>query len=855
MNPHPSPSRAWWKRTALPVLLAAMAITATPAGAQTSGTSKPGAEPAMNHDYPVHPIPFNEVRLTDTFWLPRLKTQREVLVPHAFDQTERGVLHLKAAADHLAGKPVDHRPHRYIDSDLYKVMEGAAYLLQLERDPELEAKMDRIVGIIAAAQADDGYLYPSHITGVGSAEHMMGDRPYAYVVHSHELYNMGHLYEAAVAYYQATGKDALLKVAEKNAQHVNRVFFEGDPNYNDGRPVNQAPGHQEIELALVKLYRVTGNDLYLAMADRFLDIRGETYRPEGEGVMSPTYAQQHLPVEQQTEAVGHAVRAAYQYAAMADVGALTDDEAYGRALDAIWQNIVDTRMHITGGLGAMHGIEGFGPEYVLPNADAYNETCAAVGNVMVNYRMFLLHQDARFLDVAEVALYNNVLAGVNLEGNRFFYVNPLEADGHHPFNHGAAGRVEWFGTACCPTNLARLIPQVGGMVYAHRDDALYVTFYVGSETTVPLAGGPVAVKQQTQYPNDGTIRLTLAPERARHFALKLRIPTWTGDRFVPGSLYRYLDASAAPRVVRVNGQPVEAPVEKGFAVVERTWQPGDEVELVLPMPVRFNASDARVEANRDRVAVTRGPLVMAAEEADNGVVQRLVVPQIPQASEVQVDSLAITENHTVVSVRLPGAALERDSLTPATIRLIPYYAWNNRGNASMTVWMPRRPEMVTYFDGERVVGGRYGAVHASHTYGDDTVAAVADGRRPRRSRDTSIPRWTSWPQRGQPQWVSIELPEDRPIRSVGVYWYDDGRGVQLPAGWTLEVRSGGQWHPFELYVTDSYQVEPDRYNVVHPAAPVAAEAIRINVVPREDAAVGILDVDVQFEGDAPTGDR
>ncbi len=663
----------------------------TPVVANQSGESTHQSGDHALREHPLKPVPFSAVTLTDSFWLPRLQTQRNVLVPHAFTQTEPGVAHLQAAADFLAGKSAkDHRPHRYIDSDLYKVMEGAAYLLQLERDPVLEAQMDRIVDIIAAAQKEDGYLYPSHITGVGTAKDMMGDAPYQYVVHSHELYNMGHLYEAAVAYAQATGKDKLLKVAEKNAQHVNRVFFEGDPNYNDGQPVNQAPGHQEIELALVKLSHATGNPLYMEMADRFLKIRGRTYRPEGEGVMSPTYAQQHLPVVEQTHAVGHAVRAAYMYAAMADVGGMAGNEKYAEALDAIWHNIVDTRMHITGGMGAVHGIEGFGPEFVLPNADAYNETCAAVGNVLVNYRLFLLHEDAKYLDVAEVALLNNVLAGVNLAGNRFFYVNPLEADGEHPFNHGAPGRVDWFGTACCPTNLARLIPQISGMAYAHRDDTLYFTFYVGSETTVESAGGPVAIKQETNYPNDGKVRITLHPEKPRHLAVKLRIPTWTGDRFVPGDLYKYAEPAEALWTVSVNGEAIEADVERGFAVIERQWHPGDVVELNLPMPVRFNTCDERVEANRDRVAITRGPLVMAAEEVDNGPVQRLWVEQFPAAELRTAGSTQITPDHTAVSVCFPIATMSGGEVGRTSISMIPYYAWNNRGNGSMIVWLPRK---------------------------------------------------------------------------------------------------------------------------------------------------------------------
>jgi DUF1680 family protein len=308
-------------------------------------------------DYQLTPIPFNQVDLADDFWLPRLKTQKEVLVPFALDKTRPAVENLEKAGQFLKGDTTDLPfPHRYISSDLYKVMEGAALLLMENPDPALEARMDSIIDIIASAQKEDGYLYVAHTTGV-SKDHDhwggggMGDKPYSFVLHSHELYNMGHMYEAAIAYYQATGKDQWLKVAEKNAQHINRVFFEGDPNYNDGQPVNQAPGHEEIELALVKLYRVTGNQLYLEMAQKFLDIRGKTYVPDGEDYLSPTYAQQHKPVAEQEEAVGHAVRAAYLYSGMADVGALTGTDAYNEALDKIWHNIVDTKMHITGGLG------------------------------------------------------------------------------------------------------------------------------------------------------------------------------------------------------------------------------------------------------------------------------------------------------------------------------------------------------------------------------------------------------------------------------------------------------------------------------------------------------------------------
>jgi hypothetical protein len=654
-----------------------------------------GASGAEQRDYPLVPLPFNEVTLADEFWLPRLKTQVKVTVPHALKETEPAVENLRRCGNFLRGRggPLPF-PHRFISSDLYKVMEGAAYLLTIERDPALEKRMDEIIGIIAQAQKDDGYLYVAHICGVAKPREM-GETPYSWVVHSHELYNMGHMYEGAVAYYRATGKDAWLKVAEKSARHIQKVFFEGDPNYNDGKPVRQAPGHQEIELALCKLYRVTGNRLYLDMAKRFLDIRGVTYRPEGEGVMAPTYAQQHEPVVHQSRAVGHAVRAAYMYAGMADVSALTGDLAYANALDRIWHDIVDTKMHITGGLGAVRGIEGFGPEYVLPNKEAYNETCAAVANVFFNFRMFLLHQDARYFDVAEVALLNNALAGVSLKGDTFFYVNPLEADGKTPFNHRAAGRSAWFGCACCPSNIARLIPQVSGMMYAHTDSGVYVTLYGSNRTRIGLTGGTVAIEQTSRYPFSGRVDLLMTPERPQAFSLRLRIPTWAQEKFVPGGLYRYVTRPVEKWTITVNGRPVDAPLEKGFAVIDRRWQAGDTVRLDLSMPVQFTTCLEKVEANVGRVAVTRGPLVYCAEEVDNsGPVQRLFIPEIPAADLLKTAVIREGPLEGVVSVSAPAKEVSGGggAVKDVTVTLVPYYAWNNRGEKSMIVWLPREAE-------------------------------------------------------------------------------------------------------------------------------------------------------------------
>lgn len=793
------------------------------------------------------PVSFEQVTLNDHFWLPRLHTQKETLVPFSLDKTAPAVENLNRTAHYLETGKGELLPlPRYVASDLFKVMEGAAYLLTISRDEGLEQRMDSIIGIIARAQCADGYLYelftaPSKKKPTWGA----GDRPYSFVVHSHELYNMGHLYEAAVAYYRATGKRTLLDVAEKNAQHVNRVFFEGDAKYNDGRPVNQAPGHQEIELALVKLHRATGNPLYLQMAKKFIDIRGVTYRPDGTGVMAPDYAQQHLPVREQRTAQGHSVRAMYLYSGMADIVANLGDTTLVPALEAIWHDIVDRKMHINGGLGAVPGIEGFGPAYVLPNRDTYDETCAAVGNVMFNYRMFLASAEAKYVDVAEVALYNNVLAGVNMEGNRFFYVNVLEADGRKAFNHGRAGRSPWFGTACCPSNMARLIPQVPGMIYSHTDDDIFCAFYASSTTEVPLANGAVKMSQQTEYPFDGRISIEVTPEAEEaEFTLWLRIPTWCNDRFVPGELYSYADGMKTDVKATVNGKRVNTKVTDGYLPVHRNWKSGDRVELDLPMPVRYSVAHERVEADRNRICITRGPLVYCAEGTDNAhPASEYIVGTIGQQGQVETFGEGILKDIPNISLQAEALAGE-EGRQPAELKLIPYYAWNNRGdNGTMNVWFARDEQ--TAREGTVRTVGNIADVTATHTYSGDDVYAIADGKQPKNSADGSIPRWTSWSKKGTAQQVEIKLKKPQPVESVSVYWYDDKGGVQLPVSWQMEYLENGQWKPFKLYVTDHYGVQPDQFNMVHPAEPIQAEALRLHIQPKADATVGILEAVVE----------
>ena len=802
---------------------------------------------------PLKQIPFDQVALNDNFWLPRLKIQKEVLVPFSFEKTDYAVENLRRVGEYLQGKrvtkPLEGR--YYVASDLFKVMEGAAYLLTLERDEELERKMDEIIDIIAAAQKKDGYLYEHHIMPERlrnpSNRRSAGVRPYSYVLHSHELYNMGHMYEGAIAYYRATGKRKWLDVAEKNAQHINRVFFEGDPNYNDGKPVMEAPGHQEIELALVKMYQVTNNRLYLDMAQKFVDIRGAQTKANGSGVYAPNYAQQNIPVREMNEAMGHAVRATYLYSGMADLVAINGDKSLLPALEAVWHDIVDRKMHITGGLGAVAGIEGFGPAYELPNFNTYDETCAAVGNVLFNYRMYLMSGNAKYVDVAEVSLYNNVLAGVNLEGNRFFYVNPLEADSRKPFNRGHGGRSPWFTTACCPSNLARLIPQISGMVYSHTDDDIFCSFYVGSQVEVPLAAGAVKLHQQTDYPFDGEISIEVEPTtEGEEFTLWLRIPSWVNDRFVPGELYSYADGVRPNYSVKVNGTRVRGEVVDGFLPLHRKWSAGDKIELSLPMKVRYSVADERVKADSNRICVTRGPLVFCAEEPDNNApVSRCYITSLNSKRAV-VDSFNEGILNGIPTISIAAEVAHDENCEPTTLKLIPYYAWNNRGdNKQMNVWFGR--DAATALSGIIRLPANIANVKASHTnpYGDD-IYAVVDRQLPRHSHDKNVLRWTSWKQQGKPQNIEIIFKKAQSIECVSVYWYDDDRGVKVPKEWSMEYLSNGEWHEFKPYITDNFGTSIDQFNMVHPSESVTAEALRINMTPlNKDVAVGILEIEIE----------
>ena len=520
-------------------------------------------------DYPITPVSVTNVQVSDDFWAPRIRTNRDVTVGYDFQKCEdTGRINNFAVAGDL--KQGGFQGIFFNDSDVFKVIEGAAYCLADQPDAELDRYLDDLIQKIAAAQESDGYLYTARTIGDPNYDFPGRSERWSHLESGHELYNVGHLYEAAVAHWQATGKRTLLDVAIQNADLVCKTFGPGRNQRQD------VPGHEEIEIGLVKLYRATGDDKYLEQAKFFIDMRGQSDHRKTFGA----YSQDHLPVGKQSEAVGHAVRAGYLYAGMADVAALHDDAEYLQALDNIWENIVSKKIYLTGGVGSSRHGEAFGDNYLLPNETAYNETCAAIAQALFHHRMFLLRGDAKYIDVLERIIYNGFLAGVSLSGDRFFYPNPLACDGRSKFNQGVMGRSPWFGCSCCPVNVVRFIPSLAGYIYAAGDNSAYVNLYVEGSGDLRVAGTPITIRQQTQYPWVGNVRINVDPPNATDFALHVRIPGWARGRPIPSDLYRYESATNHDYSIHVNGKKVSnARLVQGYAVLDRTWKSGDAVEL------------------------------------------------------------------------------------------------------------------------------------------------------------------------------------------------------------------------------------------------------------------------------------
>jgi len=614
------------------------------------------AGPKLKASYPIDQVPFTEVKVTDSFWGQRLKASREVTIPLAFskcEETGRYENFVRAVSPDSTYKVGG---FSFDDTDVYKTIEGASYILQTYPDKKLEAYIDSVLVLVAAAQEPDGYLNTARQMNPWHPHDWMGPERWTSVENlSHEFYNLGHMIEGAVAHYQATGKRNFLDIAIRYADCVCEAIGDGPDQ------LVLVPGHQIAEMALAKLYLVTGEKKYLDQAKFFLDKRGYTSRTDA-------YSQSHKPILEQDEAVGHAVRAEYMYSGIADVAALTGNQDYIDAIDRIWENIVSKKLYITGGVGATSAGEAFGRNYQLPNLTSYCETCAAIGNVYTNHRMFLLHGESKYYDVLERTLYNGLISGVSLDGGAFFYPNPLESDGRHQ-------RQPWFGCACCPSNVSRFIPSLPGYVYASEGKEVYVNLYLSNSMTHKLEGRKVAISQQTDYPWSGEVNISIDDNKAGEFTLKLRIPGWVRGEVVPSDLYTFADEVPTGYSVSVNGEAVEAELEDGYFCIERKWKKGDKVRLQLDMEPRFVKAHEAVEADRGRLAIERGPIVYCAEWPDNE--QDVIEAEIAVGDELKVESR-------------PDMLYGLDVIRTGELTLIPYYAWNHRGAGKMIVWMKDR---------------------------------------------------------------------------------------------------------------------------------------------------------------------
>lgn len=624
----------------------------------------------INHGYPIDPVPFTSVKVTDSFWGQRLQASREVTIPLAFskcEETGRYENFIKAAHPSDTYKV---EGFSFDDTDVYKTIEGASYSLQTYPDKKLQKYIDSILVIVAGAQEPDGYLYTARTMNPKHPHNWAGKERWVAVENlSHEFYNLGHMVEGAVAHYQATGKRNFLDIAIKYADCVCREIGNGPEQKK------YVPGHQIAEMALVKLYMVTGDKKYLDQAKFFLDTRGYTSRKDA-------YSQAHKPVVEQDEAVGHAVRAVYMYSGMADVAAITGDSSYIKAIDKIWDNIVSKKIYITGGIGARHAGEAFGNNYELPNLSAYCETCAAIGNVYMNYRLFLLHGDAKYFDVLERTLYNGLISGVSLDGGSFFYPNPLSSSGKY-------SRKPWFGCACCPSNVSRFIPSLPGYVYAVKDDQVYVNLFLSNKAELKVDKKKIILEQETDYPWKEDIRLKIA-QGNQNFTMKLRIPGWVRGNVLPGDLYAYADNQKPVYRVSVNGQTVKSDVNNGYLSIARKWKKGDVVEVHFDMLPRIVKANPKVEADRGRVAVERGPIVYCAEWPDNRFnIHSVLLNQHPQFKVTEKPELLyginqLTTDAQALSYDMAGKLVAKD----VELTLIPYYAWAHRGEGDMEVWLP-----------------------------------------------------------------------------------------------------------------------------------------------------------------------
>ncbi|WP_067029454.1 glycoside hydrolase family 127 protein [Allomuricauda sp. CP2A] len=634
-----------------------------------SNTQKQPDDAALDvkEGYPIEAVNIRNVKLKDDFWLPIIERVQEKTIEFALEKCEEEGRfdNFLIAGGEMEGPVKGVMP--FDDTDVYKIIEGASNSLISAPNPQLETLLDSLVSIIKVGQEADGYLTTWRTINPAKppaswVEVNEGKR-WESLAASHELYNAGHLFEAAAVHYKATGKRNFLDIALKNADLMVETFGDGEGK------IAAVPGHQIIETGLIKLYEVTGKKEYFDLAKYFLDHRGD---PENHELFG-AYSQDHLPVIQQDEVVGHAVRAVYMYAGMTDIAAIEKDTAYLKAVNALWDNMVTKKMYITGGIGAKHEGESFGENYELPNLTAYNETCASIGDVYWNHRLHNLTGDVKYFDVIERTLYNGLISGLSLDGEKFFYPNALESDGVYKFNQGACTRKDWFDCSCCPTNVIRFIPAMPGLIYSKTDDTIFVNLYAANDATVDLKDQAVQVSQETTYPWNGKVKLTLDPEETGEFTMKFRVPGWIRNQVLPSDLYHYANPVDQNSTITINGEAIDAVAENGYYTLSREWKAGDVVNLEFPMEVRKVIANPLVEENKDKMSLEYGPIVYAVEEVDN---------------KGDFDNIKLASNDQFQVEMQPDLLGGVSTISNDNLTAIPYYAWSNRGVGKMKVWLP-----------------------------------------------------------------------------------------------------------------------------------------------------------------------
>lgn len=612
--------------------------------------------------YQIEPVDIQNVKVTDDFWLPIIKRVQEKTIEYAIAKCEEeGRLdNFLIAGGEMEGKVRGAMP--FDDTDVYKIIEGASNSLISAPNKELEIVLDSLVNIIKVGQEADGYLTTWRTINPAEppapwVEVKEGKRWEALFM-SHELYNAGHLYEAAAVHYKATGKRNFLDIALKNADLMVKTFGEGE------HKISAVPGHQIIETGLIKLYQITDKEEYINLAKYFLDNRGN---PDNHKLFGP-YSQDHIPVVNQDEVVGHSVRAVYMYAAMTDIAAIQNDSLYESAVTKLWDNMVSKKMYITGGIGAKHEGEQFGANYELPNLTAYNETCAAIGGVYWNHRLHNLYGDVKYFDIIERTLYNGLISGLSLDGTNFFYPNALESDGVYKSNRGSCTRQAWFDCSCCPTNVIRFVPSIPGLMYSKGNNAVYVNLYASSHANIDLKGKAVKVSQETSYPWNGKIQMTV--EADSEITMKFRVPAWSRNEVLPSDLYAYADTYNSQPTLTINGKKIDTSIKDGYFEVTRNWSSDDKIEIHFPMEVRTVKANEKVEEDRGKLSIEYGPIVYAVEEVDNPKFDEILISPNDKFT-VQKEDILIGVN-TIINQKL---------------KAIPYYAWSNRGVGKMKVWI------------------------------------------------------------------------------------------------------------------------------------------------------------------------